>query len=130
MHFSVLESPPESQTSLVLENTTRTRREGTRVTACRGENQDGPIAGQAVGTPHDLGRNQELESRNARFQGWDVHILLDPVWEMCINSEYTSNKICYIYIYTNRIVCSIKKKNLPFPFQGGYKRVHQSPECD
>lgn len=38
MHFSVLESPPESQTSLVLENTTRTRREGTRVTACRAEN--------------------------------------------------------------------------------------------
>lgn len=95
LHFSVWESPTESQTSsLVLENTARMGEKETWIIACRGEKSVLLYTRQALGKLHNLSRNQGLENHNTRLQGCSVHILVDHVWEMCINSEY----ICRTYV--------------------------------
>lgn len=68
-YFNVLESPPDSQTSSILENSTKAGEKETRVRASRGEKSVSSTPEEAVVKLHKLSRSQGPESHNARFQG-------------------------------------------------------------
>lgn len=81
MNSNVTESAPESQSSLVLKNTTEQEREReTRVKKPPGvRNQCCPAPGEAVGKLHNPSRNQGLESSDASDSRVECAYFLDHV---------------------------------------------------